>query len=69
MRLDVTDLKAPANDHDDDEKLCQTLWQRYYAAINISLRNNPKLHLRQLPRRFWRYLPEKRLTVWVATGS
>jgi hypothetical protein len=57
--LDVTDLKAPVNDDDDDEQLCLTLWQRYYAAVNISSRINPKLHLRQLPRRYWRYLPEK----------
>jgi probable DNA metabolism protein len=59
LRLDVTDLKAPVNDDDDDEQLCLTLWQRYYAAVNISSRINPKLHLRQLPRRYWRYLPEK----------
>ncbi len=59
LRLDITALKAPDNDGDDDEKLCQDLWRLYYAAVNISSRNNPKLHLRQLPRRYWRYLPEK----------
>ena len=59
LRLDVRELKAPGNDDVGDEQLCQTLWQRYYAAVNISSRNNPKLHLRQLPRRYWRYLPEK----------
>jgi len=59
LRLDITALKAPDNDGDDDEKLCQELWRLYYAAVNISSRNNPKLHLRQLPRRYWRYLPEK----------
>ncbi|MEJ2476615.1 MAG: putative DNA modification/repair radical SAM protein [Desulfobacterales bacterium] len=59
LRLDVSELKAPGNDDVGDEELCQTLWQRYYAAVNISSRNNRKLHLRQLPRRYWRYLPEK----------
>jgi probable DNA metabolism protein len=59
LRLDVRELKAPGNDDVGDEQLCQTLWQRYYDAVNISSRNNPKLHLRQLPRRYWRYLPEK----------
>jgi probable DNA metabolism protein len=59
LRLDVRELKAPGNDDVGDEQLCQTLWQRYYAAVNISSRNNPKLHLRQLPHRYWRYLPEK----------
>ncbi len=57
LRLDAEDLNA----FDDiaNEQLCQTLWQRYYAAVNIVQRNNPKLHLRQLPRHYWRYLPEK----------
>ena len=59
LRLDVRELKALGNDDVGDEQLCQSLWQRYYAAVNISSRNNPKLHLRQLPRRYWRYLPEK----------
>ncbi len=43
----------------EDEKQCQALWQKYFAAVNIPQRDNPKLHLSQLPRRFWRYLPEK----------
>jgi probable DNA metabolism protein len=42
------------------EKLCQRLWQHYYQAVNIAQRNNRRLHLRQLPRRYWRYLPEKK---------
>ncbi len=58
MTLAAAELEAMqmavAKEHD-----CQTLWRRYFAAANISQRNNPKLHLRQLPRRFWRYLPEK----------
>ena len=59
LRLDIGDLKAPGNDDVGEEQLCQKLWHRYYTAVNISSRNNPKLHLRQLPRRYWRYLPEK----------
>jgi probable DNA metabolism protein len=46
-------------DQQADEQLCQALWKCYYASANIARRNNPKLHLRQLPRRYWRYLPEK----------
>jgi probable DNA metabolism protein len=42
-----------------DELRCQNLWRRYYKAVNIQQRDNPSLHLRQLPRRFWHYLPEK----------
>jgi probable DNA metabolism protein len=59
LRLDAADLTAFSDEDIAEEKLCQTLWQRYYAAVNIAQRNNPKLHLVQLPRRYWRYLPEK----------
>ena len=59
LRLDTSDLKAFINQELATEQLCQKLWQRYYAAVNIQHRNNPRLHMRQLPRRFWQYLPEK----------
>ena len=57
--MDGADLTAFDNIDLSEERLCQTLWQQYFAAINITQRNNPKLHLRQLPRRYWQYLPEK----------
>jgi probable DNA metabolism protein len=44
-----------------DEETCRRLWKTYFIAVNITERNNPKLHLRQLPRRYWQYLPEKNL--------
>ena len=60
IRLRAKELSVFHNIKLAEEQLCQTLWQRYFAAVNIAQRNNPKLHLRQLPRRFWRYLPEKK---------
>jgi probable DNA metabolism protein len=42
-----------------DDKICRQLWKTYFTAVNITERSNPKLHLRQLPRRYWQYLPEK----------
>ena len=59
LRLDPVDLKAFGNDDCPNEQFCQTLWKRYYDAVNIRHRSNPRLHVRQLPRRFWQYLPEK----------
>jgi probable DNA metabolism protein len=59
LQLKAADIKKGLDDTADEEKQCQLLWQRYFAAVNIPQRNNPKLHLSQLPRRFWRYLPEK----------
>lgn len=60
IRLDTAALSAVEQDADDRERLFQTLWQCYYAAVNIKARDNPRLHRRQLPRRYWRYLTEKK---------
>lgn len=52
-------MEAPRGDAAQDEALCQALWRRYYAAVNIAARHNPRLHLQKLPRRCRRYLTEK----------
>lgn len=41
-----------------DEKLFQTLWHRYFNALSIKERENPKLQRQQMPKRFWHNLPE-----------
>ncbi len=41
------------------EKLFQKLWKNYYDSINIKERKNLKVHMQFLPKRFWKYLPEK----------
>jgi probable DNA metabolism protein len=59
LRLNAGDLTGIDAKNLPEEQRFQKLWQRYFSAVNISQRNNPKLHLRQLPRRYWRYLTEK----------
>jgi len=59
VRLDAEEIAAFSNAAESGETLTKTLWQRYYAATNIRQRKNPGLQDRMLPRRFWRYLPEK----------
>ena len=44
---------------DDQENKYQLLWKNYFQAVNIKERNNTKLHLRHMPRRYWKYLTEK----------
>lgn len=51
------DLKAI---YDEDEVLYQTLWQQYFASVNIKARKNMKLHIQHMPKRYWRYLVEKK---------
>ncbi len=60
VRLEPIDPAEHETACPSDERRCQQLWQRYYAAVNIAARNNPKLHRQQLPRRYWPYLTEKK---------
>lgn len=43
----------------EDEKVFQKLWKQYYRSICIQERKNDKVHRQLLPKRFWKYLPEK----------
>lgn len=43
----------------EDEKMFQELWKSYFKAMTIKERINPKLHRRNMPRRYWKYLTEK----------
>lgn len=43
----------------EDEKAFQRLWKDYFHATEIKERRNIKLHLKHVPRRYWKYLPEK----------
>jgi probable DNA metabolism protein len=43
----------------EDEKRFQNLWKSYFKSIAIKERANPRLHRQLLPKRFWRFLPEK----------
>ena len=62
MQVDRATLAAAADPGvNAKEALCRLLWQRYFAAVNVQQRNNFKRHVSQLPRRYWRYLPEKQL--------
>ena len=43
---------------EEEDKYTQ-LWQVYFDHVNIPERKNPKLHLRHIPKRYWKYLSEK----------
>lgn len=42
-----------------EEMEFQTLWKDYFDSTNISSRKNLKLHVRHVPKRYWKYLSEK----------
>lgn len=51
--------------HDEKEELYQALWKQYFDSVNIASRKNMPLHIRHMPKRYWKYLPEK----WYANRS
>ena len=58
FNLNSGDLKPEIVD--DAEKIYQALWENYFHSVNIKERKNTKLHLRHVPKRYWKYLIEKR---------
>jgi probable DNA metabolism protein len=44
----------------ETEALYQVLWRDYFKSTNIKSRKNMKLHLQHMPRRYWKYLTEKK---------
>ncbi|WP_018612103.1 TIGR03915 family putative DNA repair protein [Segetibacter koreensis] len=44
---------------DEKELLYQQLWQQYFKSVNIVARKNTKLHIQHMPKRYWKFLPEK----------
>jgi probable DNA metabolism protein len=60
MQADAS-YEAGDNTYAEDEKLYQLLWQTYFKNTYISSRRNMKLHLRHVPKRYWKYLTEKQM--------
>lgn len=43
----------------EDESIYQHLWKNYFHSVNIPSRKNTKLHVRHIPKRYWKHLTEK----------
>ncbi len=54
-------IKTPTDLLHDKEQLYGLLWNDYFKSTNIVARKNMKLHIRHVPRRYWKYLTEKQL--------
>ena len=44
----------------DKEELYALLWNDYFKSTNIPARKNMKLHIQHVPKRYWKYLTEKK---------
>ena len=63
FEVNTNDTKALAAICDEKEELYQRLWQQYFSSVNIAARKNMKLHIQHMPKRYWRYLVEKKGSV------
>ena len=49
------------NLYSDSEINYQKLWSEYFDHTNIKERKNMKLHVQHVPKRYWKYLTEKKM--------
>ena len=63
FQADQNNQKELAEICDEKEELYQQLWRTYFSSVNIAARKNMKLHIQHMPKRYWRYLTEKRGSV------
>ena len=60
FEADLNNKESLAMILDENEELYQTLWRQYFQSVNIKARKNLKLHIQHMPKRYWRYLVEKK---------
>lgn len=62
ISMEFSEGKDPANivaAFSEEEGIYRHLWKNYFASVNIASRKNTKLHLRHIPKRYWKHLTEK----------
>ena len=67
ISLDLTDIHANNLEKNsvftDAEYEYQELWNNYFKSTTIKSRINTKLHVQHVPRRYWKYLSEKKESI------
>ena len=57
--FDLKNGKLQTDVLSNDDQLLQDLWRTYFKAICIKERMNPRKQLKDMPRRYWKYMTEK----------
>lgn len=67
ISLDLTDIHVNSLEKSsvftDSEYEYQDLWNNYFKSTTIKSRINTKLHVQHVPKRYWKYLSEKKEAV------
>jgi probable DNA metabolism protein len=62
MDLDIKTLNDKTSQvYSETEINYQKLWWEYFDHTNIKERKNTKLHIQHVPKRYWKYLTEKKM--------
>jgi len=61
MQMDFAENASDKTIFTETEADYSSLWQNYFKSTTIKSRINLKLHIRHVPRRYWKYLNEKTL--------
>lgn len=61
-------INTASHQLNSNEVLYQQLWQGYFKHTNIEARKNTKLHIKHVPKRYWKYLTEKFVTNDIESG-
>lgn len=61
VNLEIGTSQSFSVELDDEELLYDQLWKDYFNSVNIQARNNIKLHVQYVPKRYWRYMNEKQI--------
>lgn len=65
IHIDFSDhfetIKSDSKLFTKEELLHQELWKEYFKSTNIEERINTSLHIKHVPKRYWKYLTEKKL--------
>jgi len=62
ISMEFSDVKSAVNVDalfNENEEVYQHLWKNYFKSVNIASRKNTKLHIRHIPKRYWKHLTEK----------
>ncbi|WP_433765571.1 TIGR03915 family putative DNA repair protein [Flavobacterium ginsenosidimutans] len=59
MRFESNSSNSLAEINDENEEFFQNLWRNYFSSVNIESRKNTKLHIKHMPKRYWKNLIEK----------
>ncbi|MDU2293582.1 MAG: TIGR03915 family putative DNA repair protein [Peptococcus niger] len=58
-KLEIVRVVEMRPEDTDEEKVFKSAWRTFYQAIGIDERKNERLMAAHMPKKYWRYLPEK----------